>query len=110
MPVRNKMCTINAIIQPTMPNASPVWSGCQLEYRKPLQTLQNRALQIAAGARRADLHRDLGVEMLADHLHKLNERVYKGLNQKEKPLIKKIADIFAKPFDRYEQPITALTM
>ncbi|KAJ1140040.1 hypothetical protein NDU88_006401 [Pleurodeles waltl] len=88
--------------------------GCKPEYWKPLQTLQNKALRIATGAlcfaRTADLHRDLGVEMLDDHLRKLNMKFYKGLDQKENPLIKKLADISANPFDRYPQPITALTM
>ncbi|KAJ1167190.1 hypothetical protein NDU88_007583 [Pleurodeles waltl] len=76
MSMRSIVRAINAIIQPTMTYASPVWIGCKPEYRKPLQTLQNKALRIATGApcfaRTADLHRDLGVEMLDDHLRKLN--------------------------------------
>ncbi|KAJ1189903.1 hypothetical protein NDU88_006645 [Pleurodeles waltl] len=97
-----------------MTYASPVWSSCKPENRKPLQTLQNKALRIATGApcfsRTADLHRDLGVEMLDDHLRKFNVKLYKGLDQKETPLIKKLADISANPFDRYLRPIAALTM
>ncbi|KAJ1088680.1 hypothetical protein NDU88_001836 [Pleurodeles waltl] len=114
MPMRSKVRAVNTIIQPTMTYASPVWSGCKQEYRKPLQILQNKALRIASGApcfaRTADLHRDLGVEMLDDHLRKLNVKFYQGLDQKENPLIKKLADISANLFDHYPQPITALTM
>ncbi|KAJ1084062.1 hypothetical protein NDU88_004216 [Pleurodeles waltl] len=114
MPMRSKVRTITAIIRPTVTYASPVWSGCKQEYRKPLQKLQNKALWIATGApcfaRTADIRRDLGVEMLDDHLRKLNMKFYKGLDQKENPLIKKHADISLNPFDRYPQPITALTM
>ncbi|KAJ1126337.1 hypothetical protein NDU88_004745 [Pleurodeles waltl] len=112
--MRSKACAVNAIIQPTMTYASPVWSSCKPDYRKPLQTLQNKALRIVTGApcfaRTADLHRDLGVEMLDDHLCKLNVKFYKGFDQKENPLIKKLADISSNPFDRYSRPITALTM
>ncbi|KAJ1088914.1 hypothetical protein NDU88_002068 [Pleurodeles waltl] len=112
--MRSKVCTINATIQPTMTYASPVWSGCKSEYWKPMQPLQNKALRIAADApcfaRKADLHRDLGIEMLDDHLRKLNEKFYKVLGQKENPLIKKLADISANSFDRNPWPITALTM
>ncbi|KAJ1139298.1 hypothetical protein NDU88_005673 [Pleurodeles waltl] len=97
-----------------MTYASPMWSGCKLRYRKALQTLQNRALRIAAGApcfaRTVDLHRDLGIEMLDDHLRTLNVEFYKGLDQKENPLIKKLSDISANPFDHYPRPITAITM
>ncbi|KAJ1128767.1 hypothetical protein NDU88_007142 [Pleurodeles waltl] len=114
MPTRSKVHAVNAIIRPIMTYASPVWSGCKPEYRKPLQTLQNKALRIAIGAscfaRTADLHRDLGIEMLDDHLRKLNVKLYKGLNQKENPLSKKLADFSANPFDRYLLPITAMTM
>ncbi|KAJ1149941.1 hypothetical protein NDU88_002739 [Pleurodeles waltl] len=55
-------------------------------------------------------YRDLGIEMLDDHLRKLNVKFYKGMDKKENPLIKKLADISANPFDRYPRPITALTM
>ncbi|KAJ1170236.1 hypothetical protein NDU88_002117 [Pleurodeles waltl] len=113
MPLRSKVHAVNAIIRPTMTYASPVWRGWKPEYRKPLQTLQNKALGIATSApcfaKTADLHRDLGIETLDDHLRKLNVKFYKGLDQKENPLIKKLADISAKPFDRYPLPITALT-
>ncbi|KAJ1162780.1 hypothetical protein NDU88_003245 [Pleurodeles waltl] len=61
-------------------------------------------------ARTADLHRDLGIEMLDDDLRKLNVKFDKGLDQKENPPIKKLADISTNPFDRYPWPITALTM
>ncbi|KAJ1120327.1 hypothetical protein NDU88_008500 [Pleurodeles waltl] len=114
MPMQSKVCAITAIIRPTMTYASPVWSGCRPQYRKDLQRLQSKALRIAAGApifaRTADLHKDLSVEMLDDHLRKLNEAFYKGLDQKENPLIRKLADISANPFDRYPRPITALTL
>ncbi|KAJ1126041.1 hypothetical protein NDU88_004454 [Pleurodeles waltl] len=114
MPMRSKVRAVNAIFQPTMTYALPVWSGCKPEYRKPLQTLQNKALRIATGAsyfaRTADLHRDLGVEMLDDHLRNLNMKFYKGLDQKENPPIKKLADISANHFDHCPRPITALTM
>ncbi|KAJ1169665.1 hypothetical protein NDU88_001556 [Pleurodeles waltl] len=63
IPTRNKLHAVNSIIRPTMTYASSVWSGCKLEYRKPLQTLQNKALRIATGApcfaRTTDLHRAL---------------------------------------------------
>ncbi|KAJ1145047.1 hypothetical protein NDU88_011339 [Pleurodeles waltl] len=72
--------------RPTMTYASPVWSGCKPNYRKPLQTLQNKALWEATGApcfaRTADLHGDVSAEMLDDHLRKLNVKFYKGLDQK----------------------------
>ncbi|KAJ1127276.1 hypothetical protein NDU88_005679 [Pleurodeles waltl] len=114
MPMQSKVRAITAIIRPTMTYASPVWSGCCPQYRKDLQRLQSKALRITAGApifaRTADLHRDLSVEMLDDHLRKLNEAFYKGLDQKENPLIRKLADISANPFDRYPRPITALTL
>ncbi|KAJ1148762.1 hypothetical protein NDU88_001588 [Pleurodeles waltl] len=114
VPIRSKVCAINKIIQPTMTYASLVWSVCKPEYGKPLQTLQNKALRIATGApcfaRTAHLHRDLDVEMLDDHLRKLNVKFYKRQDQKENLLIRKLADISAHPFDRYPWPITALTM
>ncbi|KAJ1114158.1 hypothetical protein NDU88_002397 [Pleurodeles waltl] len=112
--LRSKVRAINAIIRPKMTYASLVWSSCKPEYRKPLQTLQSKALQIAAGApcfaRTADLPGDVGIEMLDNHLCKRNEKVYKGLDQKENQLIKKLADISANPFDHYLGPITELTM
>ncbi|KAJ1141151.1 hypothetical protein NDU88_007486 [Pleurodeles waltl] len=114
MPMQSKVRAITAIIRPTMTYTSPVWSGCRPQYRKDLQRLQSKALRIAAGApifaRTADLHRDLSVEMLDDHLRKLNEAFYNGLDQNENPLIRKLADISANPFDRYPRPITALTL
>ncbi|KAJ1171436.1 hypothetical protein NDU88_003298 [Pleurodeles waltl] len=107
MSMLSKVCAVKAIIRPTMTYASPVWSSCEPEN-------QIKALRIATGAacfaRTADLHRDLGMEMLDDHLCKLNVKFNKGLDQKENPLIKKLADISANPFDRYPRPITALTM
>ncbi|KAJ1108649.1 hypothetical protein NDU88_006025 [Pleurodeles waltl] len=87
--MRSKVRAINTTIRPTMTYASPVWSGCKPEYRKPLQTLQNNALWIATGApcfaRTADLHRDLSFEMLDDHLRKLNVKFYKDRIIKETP-------------------------
>ncbi|KAJ1116771.1 hypothetical protein NDU88_004977 [Pleurodeles waltl] len=110
----SKVCAVKAIIRPTITYASPVWSSCEPEYRKPLQTLQNKALWIATGAPcftiTADLHGDLGAEMFDNPLRKLNVKFYKVLYQKENPLIKKLGDISANPLDRYLRPITALTM
>ncbi|KAJ1132420.1 hypothetical protein NDU88_010733 [Pleurodeles waltl] len=57
MSIWGKVRAINTIIQPTMTYASPLWSVCKQEYRKPLQILQNKALRIAPSfARTADLH------------------------------------------------------
>ncbi|MEE6528832.1 hypothetical protein FKM82_017585 [Ascaphus truei] len=97
-----------------MTYASPVWSGCHQRLRSSHQKLQNKALRIASNAplptRIADLHRELGIEMLDEHLKKLNEKFYKELDQNSNPLIKKLAAISANPFDRYPRPITALTL
>ncbi|KAJ1183820.1 hypothetical protein NDU88_000634 [Pleurodeles waltl] len=66
---------------------------------------QNKALRTAAGGpcftRTADLHRDPGIEMLAERLRKLNKKSCKGLDQKENLLIKYLADISSNPFDHY---------
>ncbi|KAJ1181221.1 hypothetical protein NDU88_006431 [Pleurodeles waltl] len=114
MTMRSKVHPVNAIIRPTMTDALTVWSGCKPEYQKPLQTLQKKALRIATSApyfaRTADLHRDLGVEMLDDHLRKLNVKFYKGLDQKENPLIRKLADISPNPCGRCPGPIITLTL
>ncbi|KAJ1109542.1 hypothetical protein NDU88_006902 [Pleurodeles waltl] len=44
VPMRSKMRLVNAFIRTTMTYASPVWSGCKPEYRKPLQKPQKKAL------------------------------------------------------------------
>ncbi|MGH0171458.1 UNVERIFIED_CONTAM: hypothetical protein FKN15_067319 [Acipenser sinensis] len=105
MPLRSKIKITKAIIRPTLTYASPVWSGCWDSTCLLLQRVQNKALQIAARVstftRTADLHRQLGIEMLGEHLLKLNIKFSDALGQNDNPLI-------PNPFDQYPRPITVL--
>ncbi|RXN01393.1 hypothetical protein EOD39_6952 [Acipenser ruthenus] len=105
MPLRSKIKIIKAIIRPNLTYASPVWSGCLDSTHLLLQRVQNKTLRIAARVstftRTADLHRELGIEMLDENLLKMNRKLYDVLGQNDNPLIQKLSNITENPFDTY---------
>jgi hypothetical protein len=114
MPLQMKIHLYKMTIRPVMTYATPTWSGVlkQKTTARTLQIIQNRALKIAAGApmfvRTEDLHRDLGVELLRDHILKLNQKFYKKLEENANPLISEQRHFRVNPWDRYDRPISAL--
>ncbi|KAJ1203544.1 hypothetical protein NDU88_007329 [Pleurodeles waltl] len=63
------------------------------------QSLMDRYRCSLLGKKKQTCTEFLGVKMLDDHLRKFKVKFYKGLDQKENPLIKKLTDSSANPFD-----------
>ena len=59
-------------------------------------------------ARTDDLHRDQGVELLKDHILKLNQNFYTKLEENPNTLIGEQRHFEANPWDRCNRPINAL--
>jgi endonuclease/exonuclease/phosphatase family metal-dependent hydrolase len=116
MPLHTKVQLYKMTIRPVMTYATPTWSSALKQPRamKTMQTIQNRALKISAGlpmyARTVSLHRDLGVEMLRDHVLKLNKNFYEKLEDNPNPLISEQRNFKENPWDRYNRPISALSI
>ena len=116
MPLQMKVHLYKMTIRPVMTYATPTWSGIlqKKTAARTLQLIQNRALKIAAGApmyaRTADLHKDLGVDLMRDHILKLNQNFYKKLEENPNPLISEQRHFEVNPWDKYSRPICALSI
>lgn len=116
MPLKMKVQLYKVTIRPVMTYATPIWSNIlqQKTAARTLQLIQNRALKIAAGApmfaRTDDLHRDLGVKLMRDHILQLNQNFYENLEANLNPLISEQRHFEVNPWDRYSRPICALSI
>lgn len=118
MPIRLKIHLYKTIIRPVITYACPIWSNFfhkSKAIKNKIQILQNKALKLSTFssniARTEDLHRDLNVEMLHEHILKLNQNFFNQLADNPNPLINsQITNITNSAWDIYPRPIESLNI
>jgi hypothetical protein len=92
--VRNGVLLYKQVIRPMMDYACPVWRSAARSHVRRLQVLQSKCLRLATGApwyvSNGQIHKDLGVSMLADHIRALTARFESKLADLEKPLVRQL--------------------
>ena len=75
--VRNGVLLYKQLIRPLMDYACPAWSSAARSHVRRLQVLQSKCLRLATGVpwyvSNRQIHEDLGVPLLADHIRALTE-------------------------------------
>jgi hypothetical protein len=73
--IQNGVLLYKQLIRPMMEYACPVWRSAARSHVRKLQVIQSKCLRLATGAswyvRKRQIHLDLGVPMLADHIRAL---------------------------------------
>jgi hypothetical protein len=73
--VRNGVLLYKQLIRPMMDYACPAWSSAACSHVRRLQVLQSKCLRLATGTpwyvSNRQIHDDLGVPVLADHIRAL---------------------------------------
>lgn len=83
------------IIRPMMTYASPCWGYAAMTHIRKLQVVQNRCLRQAIGApwyvRNLQIHRDLGMEQIAEFIRDGAAKLFDSLEEHPNPLAREIA-------------------
>jgi len=73
--VRNGVLLYMQLIRPLMDYACPAWRSAARSHVRTLQVLQSKCIRLATGApwyvSNWQIHEDLGVPLLADHIRAL---------------------------------------
>jgi len=73
--VRNGVLLYKQLIRPMMDYACPAWRSAASSHVRRLQVLQSKCLRLATGApwyvSNRQIHEDLGVPLIADHIRAL---------------------------------------
>ena len=73
--IRNGVLLYKQLIHPMMDYACPAWRSAARTHVRRLQVLQSKCLRLASGApwyaSNRQMHEDLGVPLLADHIRAL---------------------------------------
>ena len=92
--VRNGVLLYKQLIRPMMDYACPVWRSAARCHVRKLQVLQSKCLRLATGASwyvsNRQIHEDLGVPMLADHIRALTASFDSKLADAGNPLVRQI--------------------
>jgi len=92
--VRNGVLLYKQLIRPMMDYACPVWRSAARTYVRKLQVLQFKCLRLATGApwyiSNGQIHEDLGVPLLADHIRSLTESLDSKLADVGNPLVRQL--------------------
>jgi len=88
--VRNGVLLYTQLIRPLMDYACPAWRSAARSHVRRLQVLQSKCLRLAIGAPwyviNRQIHEDLVVPLLADHIRTLTESFYSKLADVGNPL------------------------
>jgi len=75
--IRNGVLLYKQLIRPMMDNACPAWRSADRSHVRRLHVLQSKCLRLATGApwyvSNRQIHEDLGVPFIADHIRALTE-------------------------------------
>ena len=100
-----------ATILPLMTYGSPVWSSTCDTNLKNLQKLQNKVLKTITRACRytriKQLHSDLEVPMMCQHLHQLNDKFFQAAQYHSNDLVRAFTTPVPSPWDRKSRPVNS---
>jgi len=92
--VRNGVLLYKQLIRPLMDYACPAWRSAARSHVRRLQVLQSKCLRLATGAPwyvgNRQIHQDLGVPLLADHIRALTESFDSKLADVGNPLVRQL--------------------
>jgi len=90
--VRNGVLLYKQLIRPLMDYACPSWRSTARSHVRRLQVLQSKCLRLATGApwyvSNRQIHEDLGVALLADHIRALTASFDSKLSDVRNPLVR----------------------
>jgi hypothetical protein len=87
--IRNGVLLYKQLIRPMMDYACPAWRSAARSYVRRLQVLQSKCLRLATVSNR-QIHEDLGVPLLADHIRALTESFDSKLADAGNPLVRQL--------------------
>jgi hypothetical protein len=91
---RNGVLLYKQLIRPMMDNACRAWRTAARSHVRRLQVLQSKCLHFATGApwyvRNRQIHEDLGVPLLADHIRALTANFDSKLADVGNPLVRQL--------------------
>jgi hypothetical protein len=92
--IRNGVLLYRQLIRPMMDYACPVWRSAARSHIRKLQVLQSKCLRIATSApwymSNSQIHEDLGVPFLADHIRALTDSFDSKLADAGNPLVRQL--------------------
>ena len=89
--IRNGVLLYKQLIRPMMDYACPAWRTADRTHVRRLEVLQSKCLRLATGApwyvSNRQIHEDLGVPLVADHIRALTESFDSKLANVGNPLV-----------------------
>jgi hypothetical protein len=99
--VRNGVLLYKQLIRPIMDYACPAWWSAAHTHVRRLEVLQSKCLRLSTGApwyvSNRQIHEDLGVPLLADHVRALNMSFDSKLADVRNPLVPQFGRYLRKP-------------
>jgi len=99
--VRNGILLYKKLIRPLMDYACPAWRSAARSHVRRLKLLQSKCLRLATGdpwyVSNRQIHEDLGVPMLADHIRALIESFDSKLADVGNPLVRQLGRYLSFP-------------
>jgi len=99
--VRNGVLLYKQLIRPLMDYAWPAWRSVARSHVRRLQVLQSKCLRLAIGAHwyvsNRQIHEDLGVPLLADHLRPLTASFDSKLAEVRNPVVRQLGRYLSFP-------------
>lgn len=111
--VRNGLTLYKTLLLPVMTYASTVW-GASAKGTKKLQVFQNKALRRISRSpwfvRNTDIHRQLGVALIKEHIKELARVLYKNLDNVPNSLVNDLAAYDCREKNKYPRPKAILAL
>jgi len=99
--VWNGVLLYKQLIRPLMDYASTAWSSAARSHVRKLQVLQSKCLLLVTGApwyvSNRQIHEDIGVPLLADHIRALTESFASNLTNVGNPLVRQLGRYLSFP-------------
>lgn len=109
--LKTALIVYKATILPLMTYGSPVWASTCNTNLKKLQKMQNKVLKTVTRAcqytRIKQLHSDLEVPMMCQHLHQLNEKFFQSARHHSNDLVRDFTSGAPSPWDRKSRPVNS---